>query len=369
MGGQFRVICNGEKAEAFEIVFSNQPVEFSPIITHHPDSQVKTMITGRDTLLSFVKINLLNAIYYLKCHFDIELKKDFEAIYEPESDEERDKIKITGLASSLATDPLSLTYDFITRALIVGETTKPPSFEATLFSAARDARAEERFIDSFRYSFLLMESQYGEGKFKSKQLKSVLKSNHEFVSMIDLAIKERFVPKNNLASDTEQLLSRHPTAGEVIDHIVDKRGIYFHGSMDRKGAWNPAKQESAECLCLFTLHIAMQIAHSATKPMYEDAPSKLHFTYAKQANAIMTLKIDYVYQDPGENDDKNGVLKISMPGTQATLRSSNYAAKQFLNYFEERLPGSLLKSAICHVKASDEVLFEINFPSHFRPKS
>jgi hypothetical protein len=48
----------------------------------------------------------------------------------------------------------------------------------------------QEFINSFRYSFLLIESLYGNGQFKTPSLQAALKSNQEFRNIVDLAIKD-----------------------------------------------------------------------------------------------------------------------------------------------------------------------------------
>ncbi len=327
LGGEFRVLSTENKAEAFEITFSNQSVELAPEINEHNGNGIKFEIIQREPLGSIVRSSLINALSYLKCLFDIDLSKDIQAIYEPESDDEKGRIRVTELSRSRAIPPLSVRYDLITRAIFAGESAAGPSFEATLLSAARDASVDERFIDSFRYSFLLMEFFYGGGKFRREDLKCAFKSNDEFVSMIIRATKVRIASKNNSNSDTEELLSGGPTADQVIDHIVDKRGVYFHGNLRRKDAWRPHKQQSAESLCYLALDIAMQIAFKASMPMFNEQHSERHLSYAVRAGAIMTYRVTYVYQQQGENFDRTAALDMKMPGTKPTLRTSNSVAK------------------------------------------
>ena len=68
----------------------------------------------------------------------------------------------------------------ITRAIMAADKYEGPRFEATLARSARKALGAQEFINSFRYSFLLIESLYGEGQFKKAGLQTALKGSQEF---------------------------------------------------------------------------------------------------------------------------------------------------------------------------------------------
>src|SRR3546814_1470621 len=46
-----------------------------------------------------------------------------------------------------------------------------------------------------------------------------------------------------------------PTVEQIVSHIVDKRGFYFHGNRKHKNAWLPHDQKQAEALCLLAINI------------------------------------------------------------------------------------------------------------------
>jgi hypothetical protein len=175
MAGQLRVISEGQKATALEIIFTGQPSTYAPKIECDPSAKITTKITGHDRLLPFVHMQLEAAFAYLQCYFDVELLAgEIETEYTPETDLEKVQIDVNSMSLGKTDQQLSLSFDFLTRAIMAAEKGSGPSFEATLVGAARKAVKQEKFIDSFRYSFLLIESFYGEGKFKSAQLKEAL---------------------------------------------------------------------------------------------------------------------------------------------------------------------------------------------------
>lgn len=368
MGGDLCVVSKDGKAIAFEITFAGQSVDLAPTVEQHKEGDIKLSIVARDTLLPFVRMQLENAFTFLQCYFDVEiLIREIEIEYAAETEEEEKQIKIKGSSAKRQKRPLSMPYDLFTRAIMAAEAGQAPEFEATFVSAARTAMLQERYIDSFRYSFLLIESLYGDGKFKTALLKEALKGSADFRSMVTTALKVRMPPKRPRNSDTEKLLAASPTVEAVIDHLVDKRGFYFHGNVKRKDAWRPHEQEVAEALSLLSLEIAMLISHAAAAQMFDDKLSQRHFDNAKRVGAIVTMNVSFRFRDPGENFERNESMIIKVPGTKATPKMAVYVAKHFLARFEDVAPVADLKSATCTIKETGQKVFDIEF--HVEPSS
>ncbi len=362
MGGNFRIVSKDGKVTAFEITFVGQSVDLAPTLERHEEGDVKLSIVTRDTLLPFVRMQLEKAFTYLQCYFDVGiLIQEIEIEYVGETEEEEKQINVKGYSAKRAKSLLLLPYDLLTRAIMAAESGKAPEFEATLVSAARTAMLQERYIDSFRYSFLLVESLYGDGKFMTAQLKEALKGRADFKSMVTTAFKVRMSPKRPRNSDTEMLLAASPTVEAVIDHLVEKRGFYFHGNVKRKDAWRPYEQEAAEALSLLSLEIAMLISHAAAAPMFDDTLSQRHFDNAKRVGAIMTMNVSFRFRDPDENFDRDGSININVPGTKATPKMALYVVKKFLERFEDVAPIADLKSATGTVKGTEQKVFDIEF--------
>lgn len=297
MGGGLKVVSNNGMASAFEITFTGQSVELAPKAEQTGDGDVALSITMRDSLLPFVRTQLEKAFTYLMCYFDLALLIEEIGIkYEGETPDKEKQIAVKGYSSRRDKPQLSIPYDLLPRAIMAAETGQAPEFEATLVSAARTAMLEERYIDSFRYAFLLIESLYGDEKFKTEQQKVTLKKNADFVPLVAKSIKNCMRPKRLRNSDTERLLAASPTPDAVIDHLVDKRGFYFYGNVKRKHAWRPHEQEAAEALALLSLEIVLLISHAAAAPIFDDAFSKRHSDNAKRIGAIITMKVDFSYR-------------------------------------------------------------------------
>lgn len=362
MGGDLHVVSKNARVLAFEITFSGQSVHLAPAMEVHKEGNIKCTIVGRDTLLPFVKTQLEDAFAYLQCHFDVEILIDeIETKYIGETKEEEKKIKIKSFMSERVKNPLILPYDLFTRAIMAAERGRVPKLEANLLKMARTEMLQKRYIDSFRYSFLLIESLYGNGKYKATQLKDALKTNSEFVSIVTNALKNPMPPKHARNSDTQKLLSTFPKAEKVIDHIVEKRGFYFHGNAKHKNAWRPDEQGTAETLCLLSLSIAMLISHKASMPMFDNSLSQHHLENAKRVGAIMTLNVNFRFHDRDYDVDQESKINFEIPGTKMTPKMAFMVAKGFLDRFEESLPVADLKSARCTIAGTDQKVFDMEF--------
>ena len=309
-----------------------------------------------------VKRHIEQAAAFLECLYNIDLVTDkIEATYEGETPEEEDKIAIKGLKIGKVNKPLPLTFDMLTRAFMAAEEEDGPRFQSTLVKAARNALFSEQYIDSFRFSFLLMESLYGDGQFKNAALKGALKGSAGFVAIIEKVLKEPIPPKKNQESDTSDLLANSPCANDVISHLVDKRGFYFHGNRKRQDAWQPHEQDQAEHLALLAVGIAQEIAQEAAAPIFNAEYGLRHFENAMNAGAKIVFEIKFKFREHDEQFSRDGVLHINTPGTKVTGKSANAVAQQFLQHFDHHSPVAALERALCVVQGSDQKVFEITF--------
>lgn len=364
MGGRCRILsADGRKADAIEVTFEGDPVENAPSFDKVTGGgEVKGHIQGRDPRLGPIKRRLEGAMAFLNCLFDIELALDeTEVRYEAETPDEEARIAVTGMKVGRQRRPLPLTFDFITRALMAAETGDPPFFVATLAASAKKASSEGRFIDSFRYAFLLFEALYGEGQFKKAGLTAALYANAEFLAMVRTSLKDPIRPSSGRSCSTSQLLASNPTPEAVIAHMVEQRGFYFHGNLKRGDAWKPHEQDDAEALAWLAISIVQEIGQRAMSPVHEPSFARRHFEQAMQAGAKIVFQVDFTFQDAGETFQRKGRINFATPGTKVTGKQANAVAQEFLRQFEYDAPAAALQSATCIVQGAGEKVFEIKF--------
>lgn len=362
LGGVFHVIEENGFVAAVEIVYHNQSTDLSPTIEQLGEGEIKCSITGRDDHLPFIRIILNDAMSFLQCYFGIGLSlDDVDVKYEGESPEEEDRIAVKSMKVGKYEQPLFLTFDMLTRAVMASEKGAGPKFESALISAARDALSEQRFIDSFRYSFLLIEFIYGNGQFKGSGLKDALRSSPKLRSIIERILVEDEWVKDEIPSDTLTILSGSPSVDDLISHFVDKRGFYFHGNIKRKDTWKPEQQGEAKVLAFVAIDIVSSVAQQAAITMFDETLNKRHFEYAKKAGALIVFQVKYAFRIPGESFSHDGQLNIQVPGTKVTPKVAFGVAQHFLQHFEHQLPTAGLDHVECTVQGNGQKVFDMKF--------
>lgn len=361
-GGKLRIIDETGYTKALELTFEKQPLEYAPQLQRSNKGEVAATITGRDHRMIFVKRQLDDAATFLECIYDIELITDeINAKYEGETPEEEARITIKSFSMGRHNPALPLPFDMFTRAIMAAEKCDGPRFEATLVGSARKALETQEFINSFRYSFLLIESLYGKGQFRKDGLQAALKTSHEFRDIVEFSIKDMIPAKDDHSSDTANLLATKPTADDVINHLVEKRGFYFHGNIKRKDAWKPHEQGKAESLALLALSIATKISMKAAEQIFAPELKKRHFEDAIRTGAKIVFEIKFKFREPEEVFDREHEINISMPGTKVTPRSAFAVAQHFLHVFQHNQPVSALREAECSVQGTGEKVFNLTF--------
>lgn len=366
LGGTLVPIVEDGVVRAVEVSVSGQPISFAPQWKAERKGQVAGTVSHDDKLQPFVEFQLRDAFTYLQCLFDVEIDlEDIETKFFAETPEEEKALVIHSWKTGKEKSPLILPYDLWTRALLAAEKSAPPHFESTLVHAARAEMLAQRYIDSFRYSFLMLEALYGDGKFKADQLKAAFRASPELVGAITFVLgNEPLKPKKASGSDTEALLSASPTPESIIDHLIEKRGFYFHGNVRRRDAWKPHQQEAAEALSLLALEIAMKISADAAAAIFLPEHSQNHFKNAEKAGAVMTLHVSFEYEEPQQIVPRTAGVNMRVPGTKVTRKLAVYAAQQFLQLFESRTPHANLKKASCVVEGKNLPVFELTFHDH-----
>jgi hypothetical protein len=207
----------------------------------------------------------------------------------------------------------------------------------------------------------LIESQYGDGKFKKTALSDALNGDADFVAIVQKVLANPMSPKRIEPSDTTKLLAMNPCVEDVIIHLVEKRGFYFHGNLKRPDAWRPDEQDCTEHLALLAVQIAQEIAHSAADPIFDPKFESRHFDEAMDAGAKIVFEIKFSFHEPDEQFSRDGTLLINKPGTKVTGKSANAVAQHFLQHFEYNAPVAALEQASCVVQGSNQKVFDIVF--------
>ncbi len=325
---------------AIEFTKEGCPVDLAFQVVETPNEISKMTISGADTFVRVVEDHLDRAFAYLQCYFSTEIEVGSVTIeHIAENAEEAEKIVMSSFSvGKKEQDPLPLSFDLITRAVMAAEDGDAPTFEASLAQLARDSNAQGRYIDCFRYCFLLIEAVFGEGKFKKKQLADALKGSIDFVAIVAGEIAKWRTPPNSQASPTKSLMEGSPSTDHVIEHLVERRGHYFHANLKKASSWSAKHQGEANALAWLGLLLSQAIAARAAERMFDDDLAQRHFDDAGEMGAHLVVRIEYLFRLPEDEFLRKRYLNVTVPGTKAATRVVTGCVKQALEHFEQTLP-------------------------------
>jgi hypothetical protein len=362
LGGFTKMVEVDGVITAIEFEKSGCPIDLAFQFQETPDEIIKGTISGHDSFVTDVRGHLDRAFSYLQCYFSTELELNRVSItHEPENDEEAERIIIRSFEMGKQDErPLPITYDFITRSIIAAEKEDAPQHVASLAHLARENLASERYIDSFRYSFLLIEAVYGNGQSQKWQLVDALSSSPRFVEFVEHEVASWQRPQNAPHSGTDNLLTGKPVTRDVITHLVERRGHYFHANQSKPQAWSAKSQKEAQSLAWFAIGVAQLIGHDAAEPMFAPELAKRHFDEAGQMGAHVTMKIEFLYRTPEQDFIRKRELVATLPGTKITTQMAMHMLKNALMHFEENEPVGTIHSMSAKGKDGSKV-FTVRF--------
>lgn len=363
-GGIGRVIEVDGVAQGLEVVFDNQPLDLAPTIRPANDGVAKYELRGHDHQIGHLRFLLDQAMGFLQCFFGVGLATDeIKAAFEPEHPGEEGKIQVHSIKTGTQEPIHHLNFSMLTRAVMAAAAGPAPVFEAALLASARDAMARQRFIDSFRYSFLLIEFLFGDGKFKGEALKAVFRKNDVLKGLIQELIADPVPFPDPGPSSTATLLAANPSVGDFIDHLVDQRGFYFHGNIKRKDTWKPEQQTAAKLLAFKTLELASRVGQRAADPLFDEQFTQQHFQNAKRSGAIIVLNVSATFIEPDNGLSRQARFSFTCPGTKLSAALLQGVAREFLGAFERQHPVEALRTVSCVRADTGEKAFEMTFYS------
>lgn len=365
LGARMTIISDGDMVSGFQFTFGGQPTSLAPTFADPDKPGQPPTITVNDPLHSLLRQQVRNGFSFIQALFHVQVAFDrTEAEYEGETPDETDAIAVNRFTYGEADErPLALTYDYFTRAMMAAEKPYDERYRlfATLTEHAREASKEGRFIDAFRYYFLLLDALFSDGQFKKVALEKAFKSYPNLMAAIKSATVDFREDRTRPATPTGILMRSAPTPETIAEHLIERRGHYFHSNRRKPGAWSPDKQDEARDLSWLCSMICFYLSEEYSAPMFADELGPRHFEEAKKSGAIIVLNIDYTYIDDDGGEPKRGRTNINMPGTKVTRKMATEITQNFVQNFIESLPASSLMHAICREAKTGDAIFEIKY--------
>ena len=358
-GGIFKINKADGMAVAFQIEFHVEPGEIfgnqngTISITDHRWNEMQSFYARLKS--------------YIQCVAEIDFDPmEIEVHYHAQTDEEKQHIPFEGMFITKGENRKKkaiLDHEILGAAVFgsIKADNQTPFFVGELKNLSRRSAREERYVDAFRYDFLIIEALYGKGQFKSAQLARSLKSARSLLSALETAREGAKWTIEEVVDDTQDAICSNSTTEELIDHLVKKRGYYFHGNpaMLRQVNWT---SEEGKTLCILLGLATDAILRENTGNLYELEAWERYEECAKLQGMTTKLEVQYQLAHKNSKQSQNiGTQELAVGEPRSSRTRIKWALSTLANldYDEEILD---LKSVVGKDLLSDVELFRIAIP-------
>ena len=355
-GGRLTIVKEGSKATAFEVHYTGKPSDLFTV-----RDGVRSLDDKRWSRMRRFFTRLKS---YIQCVTDIDFDSTEVFVhYDKETQEEKEQIRIDKLVlvkCHIEIGSPMLDHDILAAAAYGSYHTEKqaPYFIGELKSLSRRSAREGRYVDSFRYGFLIIETLYGDGQFKSRQLSDTLKSQNQFMNVLEAARDEVKWTIEKPKDDTETIICSADSTEYLVDHIVKKRGCYFHGrkEMVRDADW---RDDEARALC-HLLHLTTnKVCYELTRDLYNEEAWKKYEQRAREAGMVTDAETRCRLWCPTEMREVVADNCEQLIGDESSERTRVKRALDTLERVKYDDQFLELRELVCSIQESNQVLYRI----------
>lgn len=208
--------------------------------------------------------------------------ENFDVEWLPASEEEKNQLAICSYSTSknaiedCELPPLS--FDLLARPIIGAPLGKKSEVTLSFFRKGRIDVKNSRYIEAIYDFYFVIESAYGDGKFKKAQIVQSFMKSKDLVCIVEELLRD----PGDIIQREQKLRSRfqkeyaNKSVEKVISEIVELRGFLHHHTAKRKDIWHPEKHKDYEMEAIFLQELCFRIAFKAYEEVVfnEDTVSK-----------------------------------------------------------------------------------------------
>lgn len=250
------------------------PPNLTPTIEATPDVGVKAHITIPTSIETDEILDNLRTAEGLLSFYGLKEIKLISPHQEwiPETPEEKESLQIPsfslGSANSRSKDDDPLPVDLVIRNIIAAASAKNYQVALSFYRKGCLDMDERRYIDAFYDFFFVLEHLYGNGQFKSKQVKENFCSSAELMkAVVDEKQSFHLIVPFNSPAEQKKCLDHYTnnSAEDILGMIVDLRGELHHHSSKKKDAWHPEDHSQYRVPTMFCQRVAFKVCFALTK--------------------------------------------------------------------------------------------------------
>lgn len=199
--------------------------------------------------------------------------EDVRSEWLPDSEDESRAILVHSFKRNVtkSSEATPVLYDMFLRSLLIAPLVSNREVALNFMRRGRDDLFEMRYVDAVYDYYLALETSFAGGAFKKREVVSRMLANKELVESIASAVK-------HLSRDVEfvELISKHGgfnylKAGvkEILEHLVEVRGLLHHHSSRGSRTWHPSRQSEFRQDAVFLAELCLDVFNSeVTASMY-----------------------------------------------------------------------------------------------------
>jgi len=249
------------------VTISNFPDSALPSITQLKDGKIKASILIPPDPFWEDLVSDVRTMEGALCIWGVrEINVDNSTVeWIPETDLEKETLQMFSFSTSRSAqspDRIPQAHmDLIIRSVLAVPDLRDLEIPMNFYRRGRLDALEDRFIDAIYDLYFVLETLYGNGKFKKAQIHSEFCSSSEMMSGLD-HIRKDIDPRiqshpDLLAEFTQNFLKK--TNEQIVEHLIDVRGFLHHHTLSRKGIWHPAMQRKYEVDAVVLLSLCHHI--------------------------------------------------------------------------------------------------------------
>lgn len=222
----------------------------------------------KDVIKQMHKLEALLSVWNNIRSIDTEV---FEIEWIPESDTERHPFNLTKFqATRPEYEPSELEpmpYDLIARSVLAIEKGKGISIISGFFRKGNWDFSNEDYIDAIYDYYLILETLFANGKFKSAEVKKQFGNSMELRSFFEKAFAEPIESwlDNELHSEfLSHSIYSTKDFERYIEHFVMTRGKLHHHSLKNPNAWDPNQPQNYALDAAVLGHLCYQVVFENT---------------------------------------------------------------------------------------------------------
>lgn len=252
-GWTFEFLAKEDIVDKLSVTVPANNPEDRPTIIQTPKTRSKATITVPSPSYLFIKREV-RAIDGALSLFGIDTIELNEPLREwiPENEEDKRSLELFNFKSSRGKVDVSklpdISFDIIARAVISADDISDIEPQLAFWRKGNIDRNEERYIEAIYDFYFFLESLFAGGKTKNYMVKEAFKQSEELRDVIEEIFKN---PRMMISPDPTQLSRFMKKYGgmsvdDIIEHIVELRGVLHHHTPKRKNMWHPEEHARYE---------------------------------------------------------------------------------------------------------------------------